>query len=210
MLAFLPNFTKGSGVIISIDRQTGSGGKELAQKLSQSLGFKFLDENELLEYASKIGYFEQMYSFYHETAVNSLMQAIVQNEGVNPNKEIIKEIYKSLANSGNFVILGRCANHFLRQNSNFFSIFLHADFEFKLQRLIKLGKLKETAEQYMENEDFNRISFHKFHTKEEWGNASFYDLCINSSSLGIDGSLELILQAMKIKFGKNFAQNSNS
>ena len=67
-------------MVISIGRQTGSGGREIAQKLADEIGFKYLDKDALLRRANEIGCFEKMYNFYNEKPVNILVQAIAQNE----------------------------------------------------------------------------------------------------------------------------------
>lgn len=180
-------------MIISVGRQTGAGGRELAAKLAKKLGFAYLDQDSLLKKADEIGHFEQMYRFYNETPVNTLLQAISKNEIANENStKIIKEIYAKLISGGDYIIMGRCANCFLRGQKDFFSVFLHAPSEFKKARLVASGISPSKVDEYMHDTDNGRARFHRYYTGEEWGGSAFYDLCINTGVCGVDNAVELI------------------
>lgn len=180
-------------MIISVGRQTGSGGRELAHKLADELGFTYLNKDKLLKKADELGFFEEMYRFYNETPVNTLVQAISHSEIANSEKNsVIKEIYLKLLDDGDYVIMGRCANYFLRGERRFLSVFLHADIEFKLSRLKMQGYDEVAALEYMEQSDSGRASFHKYYTNEEWGGSTYYDLCVNTAKCGIDNAVKLI------------------
>lgn len=180
-------------MIISIGRQAGSGGREVALKLSQKLGVEYLGEEELIAKADELGYFEQLYSFYKESPVCTLMQAIAINEVADDKQKVIFDVYNALAKSGDFVVIGRCANYFLKNTDEFVSVFLHAPFEFKLSRLMQIENLDEaSAKEYMERIDTERASFHKYYTNQEWGGTLGYDLCINTSKVGLDEAVDLI------------------
>lgn len=185
-------------MIISIGRQTGSGGREIAYKLSKELNFTYLNKEKLLQKAKDFGYFEEMNRLYKEKPVNSLLQAIVKNEIAVERKDSIKKIYNELTKDDNYIIVGRCANYFLRQNSEFLSVFLHANMEFKLKRIMEQENLnRQKASDFIELEDENRESFHNYYTDEKWGESIYYDLCINTSKFGIDKSMVLIINALK-------------
>ncbi|BCX79350.1 AAA family ATPase [Campylobacter sp. 19-13652] len=181
-------------MIISIGRQAGSGGLEIASKLATRLGVEFLGEEELIAKAATLGYFEQLYSFYKESPVSTLMQAIAINECAPNRQDEIFAMYSALANSGDFVIIGRCANYFLKGTQEFVSVFLHAPDEFKLSRLMnQQGFSQSEALEYMERTDRERASFHRYYTGQEWGGTPGYDLCINTAKTGIKNSVEIIL-----------------
>ena len=180
-------------MIISVGRQTGAGGRELVVKLAKKLGFEYLDQDRLLKKADEFGYFEQAYRFYNETPVNSLLQAISGNEMADEQStKFIKEIYQKLLENGNYIIMGRCANCFLRGKKDFFSVFLHAPSEFKQKRLIASGISSGKVAEYMSESDNGRARFHRYYTGEEWGGSAFYDLCINTGVCGVDNAVELI------------------
>lgn len=185
-------------MIISIGRQTGSGGREIAFKLSNELNFTYLNKEKLLQKAKDFGYFEEMNRLYKEKPVNSLLQAIVKNEVAVEKKDSIKEIYNKLTADGDYIIVGRCANYFLRRDKDFLSVFLHANSEFKTKRIMQIEDLtKEEAMEFIENEDTNRESFHNYYTNEKWGDSIYYDLCIDTSKFGIQKSINFIINAMK-------------
>ena len=180
-------------MIISIGRQTGAGGRELVEKLAKKLGFSYLDQDMLLKKADEIGCFEQMYRFYNETPVNTLLQAISGNEVADETSiKTIREIYTKLTLGGDYIIMGRCANYFLRGQKDFFSVFLHAPSEFKQKRLIASGISSGKVAEYMSESDNGRARFHRYYTGEEWGGSAFYDLCINTGICGVDNAVELI------------------
>ncbi|WP_052137707.1 AAA family ATPase [Campylobacter sputorum] len=185
-------------MIISIGRQTGSGGREIAYKLSNELNFTYLNKEKLLQKAKDFGYFEEMNRLYKEKPVNSLLQAIVKNEVALEKKDNIRKIYNELIKDGDYIIVGRCANYFLRQNSDFLSVFLHASAEFKTKRIMEQENLnKQNALEYMELEDTNRESFHNYYTNEKWGDSIYYDLCIDTSKFGIEKTIKFIINAIK-------------
>ncbi len=180
-------------MIISVGRQTGAGGRELAHKLADRLGYTYLNKEKLLQKADELGYFEEMYEFYNEVPVNTLLQAISDNEIARASQtDVVREIYLKLLSSGDYIVMGRCANCFLRGQKDFFSVFLGADVEFKLARLLAQGYDEKSAIEYMEQSDAGRASFHHYYTGEEWGGARYYDLCINTARCGVDNAVEII------------------
>lgn len=180
-------------MIISIGREAGSGGREMALKLSKQLNLEYVTQQKLIITADEMGFFEEVYSFCNEKPANTLLQAIAKNEVVSKNQQIVAMVFEELARRGSFVILGRAANYFLRQRADFVSVFLHANFDFKLQRLQAQGYSKEEAIEYMNRKDSQRASFNRYYTGEEWGKAKFYNLSIDTSKCGIDRSLEFII-----------------
>ena len=187
-------------MIISVGRETGAGGRELAHKLSDKLGWTYLNKDKLLKKADEIGFFEEMYEFYNEVPVSSLLQAISKNEvAASSKKNIISKIYKKLSSHGDYIVMGRCANYFLREEEGCFSVFLHANFDFKLKRLLAQGYSKSDAIDYMETSDEGRQRFHKYYTNENWGDTKNYDLCINTAFCGVDNAVKLIEDFSKLK-----------
>ncbi|MCI6988838.1 MAG: cytidylate kinase-like family protein [Campylobacter sp.] len=184
-------------MIICIGRQTGSGGGEIVSKLAKELDLTLLDGDRLLYEADELGYYEQMYRFCAETPVSELLQAIASEISIE-TKNIIRDFYDKLLKKDDYIVLGRCANFFLRDKSNFASFFLSADDEFKLTRLKNRG-VKGDIKEYMQESDTKRASFHRYYTNEVWGGSSYYDLCINSSRLGIEKSLELIKHYIELR-----------
>ena len=185
-------------MVITIGRQTGAGGRELAQKLASRLGYTYLEKADLLKRADGLGCFELMYEFYNEMPVNMLLQAISHNEVANEEKrERMAKIYRQIASEGNIIILGRCAGHFLRDRSDLLRVFLRAEDDFKLARLA--SETKGDVREFMENSDAGRASFHRYYTNQIWGASQNYDICINTSFCGVDGAVEIIENLIRRK-----------
>ena len=188
-------------MIISIARQTGAGGRETARKLAQRLGYTYLAKADLLRKADELGYFEQMYEFYNEMPVNTLLQAISHSElAAEQKRDHIARIYQKIVEGGNVIVLGRCAGFFLRGRTDLLTVFLRASDEFKLARLEKEGRAD--AREYMEDSDAGRASFHQYYTNQIWGAVANYNICIDTSYCGIEGAVNIIEYLVKSR-GKN-------
>lgn len=184
-------------MIISIGRQTGSGGREISELLAKELNFSYLDKDTLLKKAKILGYFDEIYNFYNEKPVNCLIQAISQNEVVDKKINQIAKIYDLILCNGNYVILGRCTNYFFRQRKDFLSVFLYAGEDFRLNRLQNELQNPKNAHYYLHKYDDERALFHKYYTGEIWGEKSGYDICINTEKIGINNTLAIIKSLIK-------------
>ena len=102
---------------------------------------------------------------------------------------------KKIAEEGPCVIVGRCADYALSDFGNCLSVFIHAPLEDRLERIKKkypeekdMSKLKDM----IVKTDKSRANYYNYYSSKKWGRADSYDLCINSSILGVDGTVELI------------------
>ena len=125
------------------------------------------------------------------------------NNGVTLQDEIYftqNRIIKELADKGPCVIVGRCADYALEDFDNCISVYVHAPFEDRIKRIeneygIPNGKSKEM----LMKKDKQRSSYYNYYSSNKWGDAKSYDLCLNSSYLGIDGSVDLIKKVIAMK-----------
>lgn len=118
-----------------------------------------------------------------------------------PTEEAIfkveSEIIKGIAKDRSAIIIGRCGSHILRDNPNHISIFLHAESQFRQKRIKALYHLSNIeAHKMLEQSDDERARYHQLLTGKSWSDATQYDLCMNTSKLGIDFSIELIAQIL--------------
>ena len=112
---------------------------------------------------------------------------------------IQNRIIKDLAEKGPCVIVGRCADYILRERKDVLNVFIYADIESKLERVVTyFGVDKESAPTVLKKKDKARSNHYKYYTDQEWGMAPNYDLSLNSGILEIDGCVEMIVQALKI------------
>ena len=202
----------GMNTIITIGRQAGSGGREIGEKLSQHFGIPFFDRELLSRAAKESGFCEEMIQMHDEKPTNSFLYNLVMDTysfGYNTSTFVDMPIshkvflaqfdtVKKIADEGPCVIVGRCADYALSDYENVLRLFIYADDEDRSKRLMDRYKLEEKdAVDLMNKTDKKRASYYNYYSSKKWGHAESYDLCINSSCLGIDGTVKLIIQAVE-------------
>lgn len=203
--------------VITIGREFGSGGKYIAEKLADSLNIKLYDK-ELLKRVSKehniaLNLLEenderQKSSFWYTLAMASL----VATDSVNSLTELppsdqqflkTAKVIEDIANEESCVIIGRCANKILKNKKNVINIFIYSnDMDFKVKRKMQYENLSEKeALKKIKKVDKEREAYYNYYAEGKWGDKGEYDLCIDTSKIGVDRATELILQYVKIKYG---------
>lgn len=192
----------GKQVIISISREYGSGGHEIAKILAERLGMAFYDRSMLDEIAKAMNTDVAELQKYDEKPVNRLLSRRVGNH-TNSFEEIIAQIQfdyiQKKAESGeSFVVVGRCAETVLRDYECLISVFVTGDREQKVKRVMEQYALSETeAYSKMRRHDRSRKQYHNRYSDAKWGDSRYYDLCINSSPLGIDKTVSVLENYVK-------------
>lgn len=182
-------------IVITISREYGSGGRYIGKLVSQKLGLKLYDKEIITKLSETTGLSTE-YIKAHEQKTNILDNL---NNGyyynLNNNDELfIKEsnLIKELAQES-CVIIGRCADYILKDQKNVTKIFIYSDMKNKIKRATKYYKLnKKTAEKEINKINKLRSNHYKHYTGETWNNPENYDLCINSDTLGVEDTAELI------------------
>lgn len=192
--------------IISIGRQLGSGGKEIAEKLGERLNINVYDKT-LLEVAAKesgidatvfetadeqenSGLFGGLFSIHGSIGEYMPMGGYMGNDKL---FEIQSETIRNIADRENCIIVGRCAEYVLRDHPRMHSIFVTADIADRVKRIMAHDGVNEAkAKEIAQKGDKKRKAYHDYYANSGWGEAETYDLCINSSRLGIEGSVEII------------------
>jgi len=185
-------------LLIAIGREFGSGGHEIAEKLSQRLGIKLYDRNFVEEMSMAKGYDSHAMEKYDEKPVNHFLTRSVNGYTNSIEKHVADNQFaylKSLAEKGeSFVIVGRCAETVLKDYPQMISIFILGDMEVKQQRVQEIYQLSASeALAKMKRHDKKRKVYHNYYADGKWGDSRTYDLTINSSCLGIDETVELLL-----------------
>ena len=190
--------------IILIDRQYGSGGREVGKKLSEKLGIPFYDGQMLLMAAEKYGLNPGIMKEYDEKNVKSMiyMIAMYADYGIDDSGKLLpQKIYTAmsqtilkLASEGPCIIMGRCADYILSDRTDCLSIFIYAsDMGFRINRVKEVDNVPEKdAVGYIKKRDKQRREYYNFHTDGRWGEATNYDLCLNTSELGYDRCVKII------------------
>ena len=182
-------------IVITISREYGSGGRYIGKLVSQKLGLKLYDKEIITKLSETTGLSTE-YIKAHEQKTNILDNL---NNGyyynLNNNDELfIKEsnLIKELAQES-CVIIGRCADYILKDQKNVTKIFIYSDMKNKIKRATKYYKLnKKIAEKEINKINKLRSNHYKHYTGETWNNPENYDLCINSDTLGVEDTAELI------------------
>jgi cytidylate kinase len=184
-------------LLLSVGREFGSGGHEIAELLARRLDIDLLDDNLLTLIAEKkevdLGHLRK----YDEGRTNHLLYRSVGGYSNSPQENLAQmqfDYLKSQAEAGkSFVIVGRCAEMILRDYPGLISIFVLGDISSKKQRIMERHQVSESeAAHMMKQKDHKRKSYHNYYCRSKWGDSRSYDLTINSSRLGIPGTAEML------------------
>lgn len=193
-----------NNLIITIGRQYGSGGREIGRKLALRLGIPFYDRELISRAAKKSGFSEDLFEQLDERATNSLLYSLTMFGSTGLNGMSLTDqlflaqanIIREIADSGPAVLVGRCADHVLREYENRFDFFITGSVDDRLQRIQThddyelSGKSPRAA---LEKMDKQRSTYYNYYTGKVWGKSDHYDLCINAGRLGVENSIEVIL-----------------
>ena len=186
-------------IIINVGRQIGSGGHIIAEKLAEDFGCKCYDR-ELLNLAAKEkGFFKSLFhthlpflsdnNFYH----NDFSQ-----EGL---YKFQSDAIRKAADEGNCVFVGRTADYVLRDYKNVINIFITANIDDRIKAVCKRKDIdRASARKFIESHEEQRASYYDYYTGKKWGHSESYDLCINSSHLGIEETEKFIAEFIRKKF----------
>ena len=203
-----------SKYIITIARQFGSGGREIGQALAEKLGIDFYDKELISLAAKESGVDPKIFENVDERATNSLLYSLsmglfsigtgfssMGDLPVNDKLYILQhKIIKQLAEKGPCVIVGRCADYILADNKDCVSVFIHANLDYRTERAVRVHNVDEArAEQIVTKTDRTRANYYSFYSGHRWGMAENYDLCIDSSKLGKEQIVDLIIDYLKMK-----------
>lgn len=195
-------------IIITIGRQFGCGGKRIAEALGSKLGIPVYDHELIVKAAQESGFSAEFFErsdekkrFFSLTSIftgsyNAETENYMSDKGLfNMQCETIK----SIADQGSAIIVGRCSDYVLRDRENTLNVFLTSPLEDRVKRIAETEGLEiDKAEEYVEKQDRNREDYYNYYTFGNWGVASNYDLCIDSSIAGIEGTADIIIEFAKI------------
>lgn len=183
--------------IISISREFGSGGHDIAEQLAESFHLNMYDRSLLSEIAKDMDMNVEVLKKYDESPRNYILTRRVGKYS-NSMEDILVEkefefIRKKAEEGESFMIVGRCAETILRQFDGLISIFITGDKSYKLGRVMEHFSLNETdALAKMAKIDRKRRQYHNRYSDHKWGDSRFYDMCINASPLGISGTAKIL------------------
>jgi cytidylate kinase len=193
--------------IIAISREFGSEGHEIARIIAEDLGLKLYDRSMLDEMADNMGIKVEVLEKHDEKPRNFFLTRTV-GKYTNSMEEIVADMQfdfiKEKAESGeSFVIVGRCADSVLRGMEGLITIFVIGTKEAKVKHVMDKFDLSESeALIKMARHDKKRSQYHNRHSDGRWGDSRFYDLCINSSLLGIQGTVSILEDYIRARMEK--------
>ena len=205
----------GETIIINVGRQLGSGGHDIGRMLAMDFNAKYYDR-EILNLAAKESgfsaeYFEQnderhgfLKSLFHTRAPhisdNNFYQSNFSQEAL---FKFQSDAIRKEARQGSCVFVGRCADYVLRDFPNVVNVFITASMKFRIESVVnKLGVLPEEARKIIENGERRRADYYNYYTGKKWGAATSYDLCIDSSVLGLQATEKFIADFVRKRFDK--------
>lgn len=196
-------------IIVTICREFCSGGKEVGTKLASKLGCECYDKKLISLAAKESGFTESLFEDVDEKPTNSFLFSIAmgtpsttglffQNNDFLTNDKLFgiqSKVIRKVASQKSAVIVGRCSDYILREETNLVKVYLIADKDFRIKRLLETNKDvdEKHAESILHKTDKKRGHYYSYYTGKEWDNAGNYDLVINTSKVGIDNAVEIIL-----------------
>lgn len=184
-------------IIISISREFGSGGREIAEKIAKDMGLTLYDRNILEDIAKEKNMDPENFQDVDEKPRNKLLTRRVKGHtnSMEENLALMQfEYLRKKADSGeSFVVVGRCSETVLKDREGLVSIFVTGEKETKIQRTMKKFNLsREEAIVKNDRHDRTRRRYHNHYSDFKWGDSRNYDVCINSSRLGTEGTAEVL------------------
>ena len=180
-------------LIISIAREHGTGGKEIARKVAEKLNVKFYDKEEIKKFALNNSMIEdsltddELYKFY--------LSLDAEKDSIIKQAETIKKI----AAQDNCIIVGRGADYILKDNPNLIKIFLYAPIEYRIDKIKEMyNDTYKEAKKHVLDSDKSRSAYYEVITNQTWGKKENYDLCINCE-IGSEKVIDIICEYIKIE-----------
>ncbi len=195
--------------VITIGRTFGSGGREIGEKLAESFGIKCYDKELLSRAAKESGFCEEVLQNHDERPTSSFLYNLVMDTysfGYNSlsylDMPVSHKVFlaqfdtiKNIASDGPCVIVGRCADYALQDMKNVLNIFIYAKKEACVDRVMQRFpdlKKREDAAQMIYKRNKQRKSYYDYYSSKKWGHVDSYDLSVDSSVLGTDGTVDFI------------------
>ena len=198
-------------LIITIGRQFGSGGKAVAEALGRKLEIPVFDSELITKAAQESGFSAELFVQSDEKkrffSLSSIFSGSMMNGSDNymSDKDLFSiqcSTISKIAEQGSAVIVGRCSDYVLRDRDCTLDVFLTSPLDVRSSRIMeRCGLTKEKALELIEQKDRGRADYYNYYTFGNWGVASTYDLCLDSSILGIEGTADFIIDFAR-KAGK--------
>lgn len=194
---------KGNELIINVGRQFGSGGRLVALALGRKLGIPVYDQELIAKAAEQSGFSKELFANSDEKRNLLALSSFIVDVGrfgsadnyMSDNQLFViqSNVIRSLADKGPAIFIGRCSDYILRDRKCL-DVFVTATDEVRIKRIAeRMNITPEQADSLMRKKDRTRETYYNYYTFGNWGVASNYDLCVDSSVLGIEGTADMII-----------------
>lgn len=206
-----------SKYVITIGREIGSGGKAIGDVMAKALDIPIYDRSLIMMAAEESGIspkvFKKVDEVPHRSVMSNFLRTLTSPFASYGNfysnsmsqESLFKfqsDLIREKAETENCIIVGRCSEYILREHPRHLSIFIRANYEDRLKFLMDRNDIsQEMAKDLIEQTDAIRSDYHNFYSENNWGDSRTYDICVNSSILGIEGTAELLLDVAKKYLG---------
>jgi cytidylate kinase len=195
--------------IITVGRQFGSGGRGVAQILSQKYGIPLYDKELINRVSRETGICGEVFAGCDECTNNYPNSSLMGGWSLSTlfsttNRDMLSgdslfamqsETIRRIASEGSCVIVGRIADYVLRHHKPLISVFITADMDDRVKRIMEYENIDASqAATLVKKADKMRASYYNFYSEKTWGSAESYHLCINTSQVGIEGAAQLVMQ----------------
>ena len=205
--------------VINIGRQLGSGGREVGEVLARRLGIELYDKKLINLAARRSGLCPEIFEQADEkqshnrlaTLLGYLRAPFFGGDGSTPDVlssdalfRVQSDVIREVAARESALFVGRCADYVLRDHPRAASVFISASDSDRVARICaRTGCSEAEARQIMARGDARRADYYNYFSLRTWGAASSYDLCVDTSALGIERTADLILRFVACKFDLN-------
>ena len=194
--------------IITVSREFGSGGRSIGKLVAEKMGYDYYDSELVERVAKETGFSADYIADAGEYAPGRSMLSYAFSSGTPHTGASMNatdylwatqcRIINELAEKGNCVIVGRCADYILRQREDCLNVFIHADKDYKAKRIVELyGVTDKSPEKRLNEKDGKRKVNYKYFTGREWGIPENYHICLNSGYFGAEVCADIIAELAK-------------
>ena len=182
-----------SKLIISVSRQHGTGGKEIARKVAEKLNIEFFDKEEIKKFAIQNSLIENKYT--DDELYNFYLSLDAEKDSILKQAETIRMI----ASKKNCVIVGRSSDYILKDNPNLIKIFLYAPMEYRINKVKEMyNDTYNEAKKHINKSDKSRATYYEVIANKKWGDKENYDICLDCS-IGNEKIVNIICEYVKEK-----------
>ena len=190
--------------IVTISREFGSGGRSIGRMVAEKLGYKFYDQELILDVAKESGLAKEVVAEYEEYAThkNSFLYAIAMSNGgsfyggmsfANQVQIAQAKVINQLAEKGDCVIVGRGSDYILRERDDCLHVFIHADMKFRAERIVRLyGETDKKPEDRLRDKDAKRKVYYKSFAMRDWGVCKNYHIALDSGVIGLEHCVDIL------------------